>query len=55
MKSRREFLQLSLAAALHAAPGGTPDNDGPENVVEATLTALQEGLTLSHFTSVQLV
>jgi len=46
---------LSLAAALHAAPGGTPDNDGPENVVEATLTALQEGLTLSHFTSVQLV
>jgi len=50
MKSRREFLEISFAAALQAAPPG-----GTDSVVEASLTSLGEGLAVSRFTSVQLV
>jgi amidase len=50
MQSRREFIQLGAGFALTMQSGA-----GQDSVEEATIVQLQEGLTLSRFTSVQLV
>ena len=49
MPSRRDILQLGAAFILEAAA------QADDNLEEATIAQLQEGLTLSRFTSVQLV
>ncbi len=50
MRSRREFIELAAGFALMAQSGPAQDN-----LEEASIAQLQEGLTLSRFTSVQLV
>jgi amidase len=50
MQSRREFIQLGAGFALTMQSGA-----GQGSVEETTIVQLQEGLTLSRFTSVQLV
>jgi amidase len=50
MKSRREFVELGAGFLLMMQSG-----PAQENLEEATIAQLQEGLTLSRFTSVQLV
>ncbi len=50
MKSRREFIQLGAGFALAMQSGPAQDN-----LEEATIAQLQEALTLSRFTSVDLV
>jgi len=49
MKSRREFIQIGAGFML------APAAPAQENLEEITIAQLQEGLTLSRFTSVQLV
>src|SRR5258708_3568124 len=50
MKSRREFIELGAGFALVMQSGAAQDN-----LEEASITQLQEGLMLSRFTSVHLV
>jgi len=50
MKSRREFIELGAGFALMMQSGSSQDN-----IEEASIAQLQEGLTLGRFNSVQLV
>jgi amidase len=52
VRSRREFLELSAAFALQAAPQQAQTE---ATVEEAGIASLQEGLTLGRFTGVQLM